>query len=203
MGTPSLLRPNTIHIDSTPRLVTKFEDPDREEKELSFLEGLPRSGTPQLSRERSGTPLLDRRELSPINLVLEVVQTSSPVSGGASPTAEDLTGKNSPVQDMYVAKYDYKASEDTDELTFGEGDHITIVQRADNGWWQGLINEHYGWFPEAYVEPLATVKSTTDFVSSCDTESSKDPLDEPPFDLGPRKMTEVTAGTSEELEVTG
>eukprot|EP01111_Echinosteliopsis_oligospora_P014912 TRINITY_DN5735_c1_g1_i3.p1 TRINITY_DN5735_c1_g1~~TRINITY_DN5735_c1_g1_i3.p1 ORF type:complete len:1071 (+),score=360.39 TRINITY_DN5735_c1_g1_i3:181-3393(+) len=50
-----------------------------------------------------------------------------------------------------VAIYDYEASTD-DELTFKEGDVITILQKDQNGWWQGELMGKKGWIPANYVQ---------------------------------------------------
>ena len=163
-----------------------------------FLEQLSRSNTPQLKRadELTTTPPLDKKPLPPSESAQDMVKSPSGLMGGA----EHHGSKSSLVEDVYVAKYDYEGTEDTEELTFREGDHITVVRREESGWWQGLVNDHYGWFPATYVEPLTI--GPTDVASNNADMENKDTLEEP-RDLGPRKMTEVTAGTSEEVEATG
>ncbi|XP_054713078.1 nostrin-like [Uloborus diversus] len=51
------------------------------------------------------------------------------------------------------AMYDYEAKL-TDELTLHPGDIITMVQKTDDGWWQGELNGVVGVFPSTYVEEL-------------------------------------------------
>ncbi|GAB1610370.1 abl interactor 2-like [Argonauta hians] len=51
-----------------------------------------------------------------------------------------------------VAVYDYTANED-DELTFNENAVIYVLQKNENGWWDGILNGQRGVFPSNYVEP--------------------------------------------------
>ncbi|EDQ89986.1 uncharacterized protein MONBRDRAFT_16749, partial [Monosiga brevicollis MX1] len=51
------------------------------------------------------------------------------------------------------AVYAYDATRD-DELTFAEGDVITIVHRNDDGWFEGVLNGKRGLFPGNYVEEM-------------------------------------------------
>lgn len=47
--------------------------------------------------------------------------------------------------------YPYRASR-ADELDLTEGDTVIILQKGDDGWWEGTIGEKTGWFPSNYVE---------------------------------------------------
>ena len=51
------------------------------------------------------------------------------------------------------ALYDYDATTD-DELTFKEGDVITILQKDPAGWWEGELNGRKGWVPANYVKEI-------------------------------------------------
>lgn len=55
----------------------------------------------------------------------------------------------------YKALYDYIANE-SDELTFNEGDFIYIIQEGDsNSWWKGMLsNGKTGLIPSNYIEKL-------------------------------------------------
>jgi len=50
-----------------------------------------------------------------------------------------------------TAKYAYDAQRD-DELSFVVGDHITVLKKNANGWWEGSLNGATGVFPSNYVE---------------------------------------------------
>lgn len=51
-----------------------------------------------------------------------------------------------------IAIYDYTANE-PDELTFQEHSVIYVLQKNQNGWWEGIVNGERGLFPSNYVEP--------------------------------------------------
>jgi len=49
--------------------------------------------------------------------------------------------------------YDYTATCDT-ELTFRQGDTLTITEQDDSGWWYAELNGQAGFVPSNYVTPL-------------------------------------------------
>jgi uncharacterized protein YchJ len=53
-----------------------------------------------------------------------------------------------------VALYDY-SGQDEGELSFVQGDVITVLEEDASGWWLGLILERQGYFPSNYCEPVA------------------------------------------------
>ncbi|XP_059058862.1 LIM and SH3 domain protein 1 [Achroia grisella] len=75
------------------------------------------------------------------------------------PLAEQA--KSAPVQKtqnqvVYVAMYDYEAN-DSDEVSFREGDYISNVTSIDEGWMTGQVlrTGHTGMLPANYVERLS------------------------------------------------
>ena len=52
------------------------------------------------------------------------------------------------------ALYDYDAQGE-EELTFKEGDIITVLVKEDENWWLGTLHGRKGMFPCTYVEELA------------------------------------------------
>nr|XP_053621502.1 LIM and SH3 domain protein F42H10.3 isoform X2 [Plodia interpunctella] len=56
---------------------------------------------------------------------------------------------------VYVAMYDYEAN-DSDEVSFREGDYISDVTSVDSGWMTGRVlrTGHTGMLPANYVERL-------------------------------------------------
>jgi len=51
-----------------------------------------------------------------------------------------------------VALYEYTGN-DTGELSFREGEIISVTNQNDNdGWWEGELNGKKGWFPATYVQ---------------------------------------------------
>jgi len=49
--------------------------------------------------------------------------------------------------------YNYEA-QDTDELSFVQGEEIEIVKEDSSGWWVGRVRGKDGLFPSNYVEKL-------------------------------------------------
>ena len=57
-----------------------------------------------------------------------------------------------PHTDKHLAKYDFVGTTDI-ELEFKKGSVIQVIEKADNGWWQGVHRGQVGWFPESYIDP--------------------------------------------------
>lgn len=163
-------------IDSTPVLVTKFDNPDREKLEAEFIS---RSGrnSPLLQNSRPVTPLLNGK----ITLLDIVHSTGTPETG-----TPETTTPSSPNCDLYVAKFNYVPMAET-ELALSKGQRVTVIEKAGNSWWHGLVEDNpqnHGWFPESFVEPYQPVPNQS-------------------MVQGPCRMSEFTAGSSDEVEVTG
>ena len=56
------------------------------------------------------------------------------------------------ISEQYIAKYEFGGSTDI-ELQFKKGGTVTVIEKADNGWWKGISEGQVGWFPESYVRP--------------------------------------------------
>eukprot|EP01134_Creolimax_fragrantissima_P001053 CFRG1053T1 len=52
-----------------------------------------------------------------------------------------------------VAAFDY-AGEKSDDLSFFEGDTITVTAKDPDGWWYGECAGFGGWFPSTYTNPI-------------------------------------------------
>lgn len=52
-----------------------------------------------------------------------------------------------------IVEYDYMAKE-PDELTIRKGDIITDVVKKQGGWWEGVLKDKKGMFPDNFVRPL-------------------------------------------------
>lgn len=50
-----------------------------------------------------------------------------------------------------VAQYDFKATRN-DELNILSGDEIVIIEKRQDGWWKGKLNDSIGLFPSTYVK---------------------------------------------------
>ena len=162
--------------DSTPVTVPKLNNIAESAFIVSTSNQATPSSTPGLVR--SSTPLLDDRVLTPIT-------TPSPPPISDSPL---------PREDIYVAKYDYRPQGES-ELQLFTGDRVVVIERAEGGWWHGVIGNDHGWFPETFVESLESNEKQK--------EEKPQEIEEEPF--RPRGMTEFNKNTSgsEEVEATG
>ena len=68
--------------------------------------------------------------------------------------AEQLTGDDKSAG-LFRAIFDFEASSDQ-ELTLRSGDLVTVLDKSDSGWWKGECEGGSGWFPETYVQPVAS-----------------------------------------------
>ena len=59
---------------------------------------------------------------------------------------------------LVKAIHPFKASEDG-ELEFKMGDLIEVIERNEDGWWKGRVNDREGVFPANYVSPMSPLKS--------------------------------------------
>ncbi|UYV81064.1 sem-5 [Cordylochernes scorpioides] len=60
-----------------------------------------------------------------------------------------------PEEFLVQAMYDFQPQE-PGELEFRRGDIITVMDRADQNWWEGEIGTRRGYFPATYVVPYHT-----------------------------------------------
>jgi len=74
----------------------------------------------------------------------------APASGAGRPLPQ-VAKPAAPARPTVKALYDYEASSN-DELTFHEGDMITIIQKDNGGWWEGELRGKRGWIPANYVQ---------------------------------------------------
>ena len=60
-----------------------------------------------------------------------------------------------PGDGLYLAVHDFPSQQDT-QLPLTPGDVVEVQERADNGWWRGVLQggDRSGWFPSGFVEPL-------------------------------------------------
>ena len=70
-----------------------------------------------------------------------------PVAASAPAPADSKTGP------MCRAKFDY-APQNGDELALKIGDVITVLNKQEDGWWEGTLEGRRGVFPANYVEEL-------------------------------------------------
>lgn len=62
------------------------------------------------------------------------------------------------ISEKYIAKYEFGGSTDI-ELQFKKGSVVTVIEKAENGWWKGICKGQVGWFPESYVRPAPKVET--------------------------------------------
>lgn len=52
-----------------------------------------------------------------------------------------------------MAKFDFKSTHD-DEITIKAGEQIEILEKREDGWWRGRLNDKIGLFPSTYVNEM-------------------------------------------------
>ena len=57
----------------------------------------------------------------------------------------------SPEKETYVASADYKG-EGGDEISFREGNTVTVLDKADTGWWFVKVGTKEGWAPSTFLQ---------------------------------------------------
>ena len=45
-------------------------------------------------------------------------------------------------------------AKEPEHLTIETGRIVEVVQKNDNGWWRGAIDDKTGWFPASYVTKM-------------------------------------------------
>lgn len=192
-------------IDSTPKLVTKFDrtEKQKQEEDSLVIENIVREGssaggsrpdTPKSQRgveiiankgavSESGGSSQESDTLAPLPGLIETTAVAKTVSP-LRVSAQGLPNANADLlpSDRYEAKYDFIGSTEI-ELALKKGDIVSVIERVDNGWWKGVSGARVGWFPKAYVQPAPL-------------EVSKEQS------MFPRKMEEMMS-SGEDFEVTG
>ncbi|KAK2172541.1 hypothetical protein NP493_950g01025 [Ridgeia piscesae] len=76
----------------------------------------------------------------------------TPTPGGGRPKPQPKP-KPQPHFPCGRCLYAYDA-QDTDELSFNEGDIIEVIKEDSSGWWLGKLNGRQGLFPENYINKI-------------------------------------------------
>ena len=64
------------------------------------------------------------------------------------------------VDPVVVAVYSFEAQE-SKELSFQEGEHLTILKKGTGGWWEAENAQKIrGWIPESYVKEVGTTSQS-------------------------------------------
>ncbi|XP_064394125.1 rho guanine nucleotide exchange factor 7-like isoform X2 [Halichondria panicea] len=85
-------------------------------------------------------------------------QTNGSSVGEGSSGEEDIDEEvvNDVVQGEEVVRAVYSFSgSNEDELQFEKGDLITVTNKVEGGWWEGVCNGKVGWFPGNYAEAFS------------------------------------------------
>ena len=203
-------RVSTLQVDSTPMAVTKFDKPIKEENEFNLPSTPPESGrvTPCLNSNRIVSPTSATatgnvfESPPPSNESLQSsespppVSTSSVITRSPSPHNDSLV----PSEDIFIAKFDL-IPETESELKLVAGEQVVVIERADNGWWHGVIGDNHGWIPETFLQPLHESANESASTTSEQIEKTENQNNETNF--RPRGMTEFHSGVSEEVNVSG
>ena len=92
--------------------------------------------------------------------------------------------------ELFVAKYNYAGSTEI-ELPLKKGDQVSVLDKKESGWWQGVCRGKVGWFPASYVKPAP----------SGERQASEKVKPARAAMTGPQRMEEMLK--SDTLEATG
>ena len=106
---------------------------------------------------RSGGSSRSSKEVYPENHIYETAQVwqepppMSPVKPSLiSPSTSSSLGEQGEGE-LLKALYEYKG-EDEDDLSFGVGDVVRVVEYCDGGWAKAFLGDRYGYIPSSYFE---------------------------------------------------
>ena len=142
-------------ISAVQNMLRKVEDDkNKMNKDLAALEKL----LPMYSKDPSGRAGVEaeigeiKQNLNTLEFIQNDLQdalANSEGGVGASTQSDNQNGYTDNIP--AVAIYDYEASNDT-ELSFYEGDKLTILQKDDSGWWYASCKGKEGFVPANYVQ---------------------------------------------------
>eukprot|EP01120_Amphizonella_sp_Union-15-10_P012713 TRINITY_DN5718_c0_g1_i1.p1 TRINITY_DN5718_c0_g1~~TRINITY_DN5718_c0_g1_i1.p1 ORF type:complete len:1049 (-),score=243.18 TRINITY_DN5718_c0_g1_i1:114-3260(-) len=78
-------------------------------------------------------------------------KTAGAPKKGAAP--KKTAAPKKPAHPQARALYDYAGQTD-EELSFQEGDIVTIIKKDPGGWWEGELSGRKGWVPANYLEEI-------------------------------------------------
>ena len=58
-----------------------------------------------------------------------------------------------PAAELFVVRHVFTAS-DASHLPLQMGRIVEVVEKSNNGWWRGTIDDDTGWFPASYVTKI-------------------------------------------------
>ena len=121
-------------INSTPALTAKFD--------VTLLDSVVIENQRHLSGSSGGSRPLTPREGEP--LTNHVSNETSQESSGSSELAVVL--------EAFLAKYNFTGGTEI-ELELRKGELVSVLEKTESGWWQGVSGGRVGWFPASYVKP--------------------------------------------------
>lgn len=109
----------------------------------------PRRASDQPQGHTSGRFGLEERA----NTIGHTARSHSPISAALPRRPSEPLPPPQRALPQVRALYDFTA-EESDELPFGAGDIIDVLDRSDPSWWSGRLRGRSGLFPANYTEPL-------------------------------------------------
>ena len=58
-----------------------------------------------------------------------------------------------PAAELFVVRHVFTAS-DASHLPLQMGRIVEVLEKSNNGWWRGTIDDDTGWFPASYVTKI-------------------------------------------------
>ncbi len=55
--------------------------------------------------------------------------------------------------ELYIVRHQHIAEDDS-QLGLSTGRIVEVIEKNDNGWWRGTIEDQEGWFPSSFVQKL-------------------------------------------------
>ena len=82
------------------------------------------------------------------------------------------------ISEKYIAKYEFGGSTDI-ELQFKKGSVVTVIEKAENGWWKGICEGQVGWFPESYVRPPPKTETKAESNHTPNVQEERQQVEQP------------------------
>ena len=123
-------------IISTPVMTAKFDVAVLDSVVIENQRPLP--GSSGSSRPNTPHTLPDSQ-----SLVNHISTEASQSSANSEPAV---------ILEPYLAKYNFSGGTDI-ELPLRKGEVVSVLEKTESGWWQGVSSGRVGWFPSSYVKP--------------------------------------------------
>ena len=172
-------------IDSTPKMTAKFATHAPQDSvvignDRNVSVSTAGSSSPDTPRSLAGSDVITN------HVTMEAVTMENEKSQESSYSNLMESGMNF---EPYVVRFNYVGGTEI-ELPLTKGERVNVLEKEDNGWWQGVCGGRVGWFPASYVKPAGVKKQLTVQEGGPGREET-----------GPRGMAESLQ--SDTLEATG